>query len=86
MRKIAAFVTMFAFTFIAMVAAISFVPALIAFISWDITAFNPNWPMINFLLRVNVIFSTFMGISFMTSKEGKEFANDFNEWMKRKRK
>lgn len=86
MGKLAAFVIMFVITYITVVAAISFVPALMAFISWDITAFNPNWPMINFLLRLNVIFSAFMGICFVTSKEGKEFADQYNLMIKSKSK
>lgn len=76
MGKLAAFVSMFAFIFVAMIGITFFVPFIAAFIFWDWN-FNVNWHLINFFLRINILFSTFMGIAFMTSKEGKAFANDF---------
>ena len=83
MGKLAAFVTMFAIVFVAIVGIAFFVPILTAFIFWDWN-FNANWNLIYFFLRINVLLSTLMGILFMTSKEGKAFADEFNQWIKRK--
>lgn len=86
MGKLAAFVTMFAFIFVATVGIAFFIPLLMVYIAWDTSNLNIDWELVYMFLRVNIVFSTFMGIGFMISKEGKAFANDFNEYIESKRK
>lgn len=81
--KVAAFASMFSIVFVAIVGIAFFMPLLIAFVAWDWN-FNANWNLIYFFLRVNVIFSTLIAIAFVLSKEGKAFANEFNQMIKRK--
>lgn len=84
MGKLAAFVYMFAIVFVAIVGIAFFIPFLMVFIAWDTSFLNIDWESLYLFLRVNILFSTFMGIAFMTSKDGKAFANDVNEWIKNK--
>jgi hypothetical protein len=82
--RIAAFAFMFAIVFIGICVLIAAVPTLLAFIAWDISMFSPDWDSMFLLLRVNVLFSAFVATLFVISKEGKEFAIEFDEWIKMK--
>lgn len=84
MGNLVAFVFMFAIVFIAIVGIAFFIPFLMVFIAWDTSILNIEWESLYLFLRINILFSTFMGIGFMFSKEGKAFANDVNEWIKNK--
>jgi hypothetical protein len=82
--RIAAFAFMFAIVYIGICVLIAAVPTLLAFITWDLSMFSPDWDAMFLLLRVNVLFSAFVATLFVISIEGKQFAIDFNEWMNKK--
>ncbi len=84
MGKLAAFASMFAIVFVAIVGIAFFIPFLMVFLAWDTSFLNIDWELLYLFLRINILFSTLIAISFMLSKDGKAFANDFNQYIKRK--
>jgi hypothetical protein len=69
---------MFIFIYVALVCLASFIPFIMVFISWDISILDINWEFVFLMLRLNVVISALVGLSFTLSKDGKEFADEFN--------
>lgn len=51
-----------------------FFPLLMAFIAWDASFIEIDWKSMFAFIRINVLISFIMGLSFTLSKDGKAFA------------
>jgi len=79
------FLIMFAIMFTLIFAVAALVPFLMVFIAWDISILNINWEFVFTMLRINVLISVFIGIAFVISKDGREFAEEFYEYIKNRK-
>ena len=68
------FLLMFVFVFVIISVAVMFFPLLMAFIAWDTSFINFDWESMFPFIRINVLISFIMGLSFTLSKDGKAFA------------
>lgn len=85
MKYVIAFLGMFVFLFVLFAIAMVFIPAVAAFIAWDLAPlnFNPEVVYLVYLLmRVDIFASAVIAIAFARSKEGNEFANEVIEQIK----
>lgn len=82
MKYVIAFLGMFVFLFVMFALVMVSIPAIVAFISWDLTLLNFNPEIVYLLMRIDIFVSAAIAITFARSKEGNEFANEVIEQIK----
>lgn len=82
MKYVIAFLVKFVYWFVMFALVMASVPAVAAFIAWDLAPLNFNPEVVYLLMRIDFFVSAAIAIAFARSKEGNEFANEVIEQYK----